>query len=427
MRRASLWAGGARAFTVGLGVILAVMLGSAATVLPLSGTASAQETSTQEPDQFRSEQSAAAVQQPPFNPDPDRPAQPPGRPTLVDPFNPVAGQYPYVSNPYGGTDTHSDEFYNSYYALDFGLNGRSFPVAAAAGGTLTYLTNNEAGNTVFINHGNGWKTKYAHLSEGGVTVRGQTIQKGESIKVSAGEVFANSGKTGTGRCDCIHLHFELRATYWPGSPEEPGQRTGWNTWTYPLTELYGQSAEVYKHISDTKPSEEFIAEDPALINNPIGNDTVSSLDVPRALRGDLADQQVVSLYEHTYYSFGRCEEFRTDDPDLRDNHIGNDTVSSIRVGVPCPSAATPAPNSLSVKALNPTSIELRWSAPATTPTGYAVYEAEKSLKAIVRGTDPNSHTISGLQPGSRHCYYVYAFYTAGSSEIQWGCAKTPTS
>lgn len=391
----------------------------------LSVTAFAQETPTQEPDQLHSEQSAAAVQQPTYIPDPDRPAQPPGRPTLEDPFEPVAGQNPYVTTPYGGYITHSDEYQcepqgcHSYYALDFSLpNGQSFPVAAAAGGTLTYLTGTEAGNTVFINHGNGWKTKYGHLPDNGVTVRGQTIQKGESIQVSAGEVFATSGKTGA---DSIHLHFELRATYWPRESE----RTWSTTWSYPPYELYGTSAELYPHISDGGNSEEFVTEDPGLINNPIGNDTVSSLDVPRVPKGDLADQQIVSLYEHTYYSFGRCVEFSEDDPDLRDNSIGNDSVSSIRVGVPCPSAATPAPKSLSVKALNPTSIELRWSAP-TTPTGYAVYEAEKSLKDIVRG-NINSYTISGLQPGSEHCYYVYAFYTAGSSEIQWGCAKTPTS
>lgn len=367
---------------------------------------------------------ATAVVQPAsaFSPNPDRPAQPPGRPTLQFPFKAVPGsppgQRPDVTTPYGAVNTHSDEYQcivgcHSYYALDFGQNGQSFPVAAAAAGTLTYLPSDEAGNTVFVDHGNGWKTKYGHLSTDGVIVRGNTLQKGESVQVSAGEVFANSGSTGT--TGGIHLHFELRATYWPG--ESP--RTWSTTWSYPPYELYGQPPQVYGQGK----GESFVTEDPALVTNFIGNDTISAVIPPLVPAGDLAAQKVVSLYENTYYSFGRCENFWNEDRDLSDNYIGINSVSSWRVGTPCPSAATPAPTSFSVVATSPTTIRLSWSASSPTPIGYALYEAEKLLIKVVRGTT-TSHAISDLQPGSTHCYYVYAFYKAGSSEIQWACATT---
>jgi hypothetical protein len=113
--------------------------------------------------------------------------------------------------------------------------------------------------------------------------------------------------------------------------------------------------------------------------------------------------------------------------DLGDNLIGYDTVLSIRVGVPCPSAATPEPTRVTAVATSPTTIRLSWLAPTTAiPTGYAVWEGER-LKTIVRGTTV-SHTFLGLQPGSTHCFYVYAFYQAGSSSIEGiVCATTPRS
>lgn len=282
---------------------------------------------------------------------------------------------------------------------------------AAAAGTLTYLTTDEAGNTVFIDHGNGWKTKYGHIDDV-VTVRGQRIQKGQSVQVSAGEAFANSSNSGA---TAIHLHFELSATYWPGE----SARTWWTTWSYPPYELYGTPPQVYGQGK----GKSFVTEDPALITNFIGNDTITSVTPPSVLVGDLAVQGVVSLYEQTYYSFGRCENFRNEDRDLSNNHIGANTVSSWRVGVPCPSTSTPTPTSFSVVAINPTTIQLGWAS-SITPTGYAIFEAEKVIKAVLCG-GTKSYTVSGLQPGSTHCYYIYAFYKTGSSEIRWGCATTP--
>lgn len=52
---------------------------------------------------------------------------------------------------------------------------------------------------------------------------------------------------------------------------------------------------------------------------------------------------VVAAYEHTNFG-GRCETFRADDADLRNNSIGNDTISSLRLGQACPVLLWSEPN-----------------------------------------------------------------------------------
>eukprot|EP00873_Tetraselmis_striata_P030549 jgi/Tetstr1/450813/TSEL_037849.t1 len=74
------------------------------------------------------------------------------------------------------------------------------PVLAAAGGTVSFAASNGGyGNMVEIDHGNGLSTRYAHLSQLGVSV-GQTITGGQQI-----------GRAGsTGRSTGPHVHFEVR-------------------------------------------------------------------------------------------------------------------------------------------------------------------------------------------------------------------------
>ena len=59
----------------------------------------------------------------------------------------------------------------------------------------------EAGNSVVIEHGEGWETQYAHMRNGSVTVR-----QGE--RVEAGQPLGNAGLSGN--TEFPHLHFELR-------------------------------------------------------------------------------------------------------------------------------------------------------------------------------------------------------------------------
>lgn len=76
------------------------------------------------------------------------------------------------------------------------------PVYAAAGGTVVvagWPDNYGYGNRVVVDHGNGYQTLYAHLSNIYVSV-GQSVSRGQSV-----------GKMGsTGRSTGTHLHFEIR-------------------------------------------------------------------------------------------------------------------------------------------------------------------------------------------------------------------------
>ncbi|MEU5908253.1 peptidoglycan DD-metalloendopeptidase family protein [Micromonospora sp. NPDC047527] len=79
------------------------------------------------------------------------------------------------------------------------------PIHAAAAGTVTQAgdASDGYGNSVFIDHGNGYLTHYAHQSRIAVTV-GQ--------KVKAGQVIGYEGSTGDSTGP--HLHFEVHQGMW---------------------------------------------------------------------------------------------------------------------------------------------------------------------------------------------------------------------
>jgi murein DD-endopeptidase MepM/ murein hydrolase activator NlpD len=74
------------------------------------------------------------------------------------------------------------------------------PVIAAMDGRVVRARRSKGyGKAIYINHGDGVQTRYAHLSEIGVD-HGQ--------RVKAGEIIGRVGKTG--RATGPHLHFEVR-------------------------------------------------------------------------------------------------------------------------------------------------------------------------------------------------------------------------
>jgi murein DD-endopeptidase MepM/ murein hydrolase activator NlpD len=100
--------------------------------------------------------------------------------------------------PAGGTITQRFVWYHP--GIDI-ANKAAPAILAADAGTVViagWIDNGGYGNRVMIDHGNGYRTLYAHLSSIYV-VPGQTVRRGDSI-----------GKMGsTGRSTGIHLHFEV--------------------------------------------------------------------------------------------------------------------------------------------------------------------------------------------------------------------------
>lgn len=104
--------------------------------------------------------------------------------------------------------------------LDLAMND---PVYAVWAGTVTIASTLRGyGKVVYVNHGNGWETRYAHLNKISVSV---------GDKVNAGSLVGLGGNTGhsisSGGGDGTHLHFEVRLNNVPQNPEPylRGKRT----------------------------------------------------------------------------------------------------------------------------------------------------------------------------------------------------------
>ena len=105
----------------------------------------------------------------------------------------------YISSPYGW---RSSGWHKGVDLCTTNGTALGSPVIAAKGGTVEMVqrSNSGYGNMVLINHGDGYKTRYAHMVAGSITVNpGDHVEAGQSI-----------GKVGsTGNSSGPHLHFEV--------------------------------------------------------------------------------------------------------------------------------------------------------------------------------------------------------------------------
>lgn len=95
-----------------------------------------------------------------------------------------------------------NQYYRGRFHTGLDIEGDySSPIYAAAGGTVEYASADRSGYGlhVVINHGNGFRTLYAHASK-------IFVKAGE--RVGQGETIAMVGSTG--RSTGTHLHFEIR-------------------------------------------------------------------------------------------------------------------------------------------------------------------------------------------------------------------------
>jgi murein DD-endopeptidase MepM/ murein hydrolase activator NlpD len=147
---------------------------------------------------------ALAIGQQLIIPDGEMPNEPilSPRSNLAQQMTPGAGAVSATGNwiwPAAGTIT---QWFRSWHkGLDI-ANHNGGPILAADSGTVivaSWLDNTGYGNRVVIDHGNGYKTLYGHMSKFAVTV-GQTVKRGDVL----GQMGSTGRSTGT------HLHFEIR-------------------------------------------------------------------------------------------------------------------------------------------------------------------------------------------------------------------------
>jgi murein DD-endopeptidase MepM/ murein hydrolase activator NlpD len=103
----------------------------------------------------------------------------------------ISSRYGERNDPFTGERTR-------HHGVDF-AGTRGTEVLSVASGVVTWAAKRAAyGNTVEIDHGNGYQTRYAHNGE-------LRVRPGE--RVAAGQVIALMGATG--RASAPHVHFEV--------------------------------------------------------------------------------------------------------------------------------------------------------------------------------------------------------------------------
>ena len=104
-----------------------------------------------------------------------------------------------VSSPYGW---RSSGWHNGIDLVKAGGGASGTPVIASKSGRVEVVQRSSSGygNMVLINHGDGYKTRYAHMIKGSITVSvGDYVEAGRTI----GKVGSTGNSTGP------HLHFEV--------------------------------------------------------------------------------------------------------------------------------------------------------------------------------------------------------------------------
>lgn len=122
------------------------------------------------------------------------------QPVSEEDMTQMASGYGWRVDPIYGTSKHHD-------GMDFAAPNGTSVYATGDGTVIEAGWNSGYGNTIDINHGYGYTTRFAHLSE--ILVKpGQKVKRGDLI-----------GKVGnTGKSTGSHLHYEVRLK---GVPQNP--------------------------------------------------------------------------------------------------------------------------------------------------------------------------------------------------------------
>lgn len=117
--------------------------------------------------------------------------------------SPMTSDFGYRSDPFTGKK-------KLHKGIDFGAPNGTSILAAEDGEVIVASWWSGYGNTVIIDHGNGYWTLYGHIRNGGTVV-----EKGDQVK--RGQKVAEVGSTGESTGN--HLHFEVRINEDPVDPK----------------------------------------------------------------------------------------------------------------------------------------------------------------------------------------------------------------
>jgi murein DD-endopeptidase MepM/ murein hydrolase activator NlpD len=110
-----------------------------------------------------------------------------------------------TTSPFGGRTSPGGIGSSNHKGQDIGTP-QGTPIIASAAGKVTVAGDVSGyGGAVYIDHGKGFTTRYAHLSRIDVSI-GDTVGQGDTIALSGGQ----PGTTGAGTSTGPHLHFEIR-------------------------------------------------------------------------------------------------------------------------------------------------------------------------------------------------------------------------
>ncbi len=116
-----------------------------------------------------------------------------------------------ISSPYGERVLPGSTRRQFHLGIDYRVPQGSAVRAPLAGVVTDRRYSPANGNTVTVDHGNGWKTKYFHLLDPALVK--------ERTKVAEGQVIGLVGETGTSAVG-PHLHFE---TWHEGRHRDPAE------------------------------------------------------------------------------------------------------------------------------------------------------------------------------------------------------------
>ncbi len=154
-------------------------------------------------------------------------------------------------------------------------------------------------------------------------------------------------------------------------------------------EAINAQVSLFQHGNFAGIAEVFINDDEDLRDNPIGNDNVSSIKVPAGC--------AATLYQHVGYE-GTAESFSTDDADFSGNTIENDDASSIKVACQTDYWSISASSSQGVGSTRQVgavgSYTQRWNASGMNRTAHSIVAFAPALISASTNQPPSLNAIS---------------------------------